>query len=69
MERRKFTREFDTGDGYDTVRRRRSSRPQRPLCRRRRNIPQPRRRHSSATLCMTIAGLRTCERPTAWLGM
>jgi uncharacterized BrkB/YihY/UPF0761 family membrane protein len=22
-----------------------------------------------ATLCMTIAGLRTCERPTAWLGM
>jgi hypothetical protein len=19
--------------------------------------------------CMTIAGLRTCERPTAWLGM
>jgi hypothetical protein len=24
---------------------------------------------SSATLCMTIAGLRTCERPTAWLGM
>jgi len=23
----------------------------------------------SATLCMTIAGLRTCERPTAWLAM
>jgi len=25
-------------------------------------------REGGATLCMTIAGLRTCERPTAWLG-
>jgi hypothetical protein len=30
--------------------------------------PAAQLREGGATLCMTIAGLRTCERPTAWLG-